>query len=153
MDKLLYSTNSGGINVYPINAFGVNEGKGIVVHPFTEEAMKLIPENAVYGNYRIGIIRGNTFCVQYFGRSDHNDGGLRKRVSDHLAKGNPTDSQKHIYDESYYFWFKVQESERDAFRQECYDWHNSLDPDGENFVDNKYHPARPAGCICPVCLE
>lgn len=137
--------------VSPINAFGVNDNVSFVVHPFTEANMKLIPEKAIYGNYRIGIVNDNTFCVQYFGRSDHNNDGLRKRVSDHLAKNGKTDHKKHVYDESYYFWFEEQNSEIEAFKQECHDWHYFLDPEGENTFDNENYPMRPSGCACPVC--
>ena len=141
------------MEVHIVTPLGGRLSNTIEVYPFTEENVMRIPEEAQFGNYRIGLLKNDEFWVQYFGRSDHNDGGLRKRVSDHLTMGATTDHKNRLYDESYYFWFKVQSNELEAFRQECRDWHTFKDLDEGNFVDNDIHPARPNGRSCPICNE
>lgn len=134
-----------------VTSFGTWKDRKFEVNPFTEDNVELIPITAKFGNYRIGILKGDDFWVQYFGRSDHNDEGLRKRVSDHLSKGNPTNHELRLYDETYYFWFQEQPNPLEAFKQECRDWHTFQDIDDGKFIDNDIHPARLEGKKCPIC--
>lgn len=136
--------------IYPIAGPKVAE---IEVFQLTDANMCLIPENAQYGNYRIGVLKGTEFWVCYYGRSDNHDGGLRERVREHI--GDVTNKDERIYDSSHFFWFNVVHSALDAYKQECEDYHTFMDIDGGDFVDNDIHPSVPDGMagvtFCPIC--
>lgn len=140
--------------VYLMTEFGKSQD-AIDVFPLTEKSLELIPDEAKFGNYRIGIVDGDEFYVRYFGRSDDNQGGLRQRIKDHV--GNTiTNRAKRVYNNSYFFWFEVKSSAKEAYEQECKDYHAIKVPDEDNFVDNEKHPDKPNGMsnlLCPGCKE
>ena len=140
-------------DAYLVTPFDTPNPIVTTVYPFTEEYMEIIPEEAKYGNYRIGCLNDGYFWVKYFGRSDDNNRGLRQRVSDHLSKGKSTNHKTKIYDESYYFSFSIAPNALEAFKRECRDFHTFIDLDDGNFVDNDIHPDRPKGHRCPICNE
>ena len=138
--------------VYLMTEFGKSQHP-IDVFPLTKENMELIPDHVQFGNYRIGIVKDDEFWVRYFGRSDNNQGGLRQRVKDHIGD-TKTDREKRIYDHSYYFWFEVKSSAKEAYEQECKDYHTFIEIDEDGCVDNDEHPDKLDGMsylTCPVC--
>jgi len=142
--------------VYLITEFGRSKSQDAIdVYPLTENNVELIPDDAMFGNYRIGIVKGDGFWVRYFGRSDNNQGGLRQRVKDHIGD-TMTNKEKRVYDKSHYFWFEVKSSAEEAYEQECKDYHAIKVPDEDNFVDNEKHPDKPNGMsslFCPGCNQ
>jgi hypothetical protein len=89
------------------------------------------------GAYALGYLnQQNTFVVQYVGRSDDD---LNGRLQQHAGLGK-------------YSAFKADYtvSAQAAFERECRMFH---DFGGDRLLDNKVHPARPAGRMfkCPAC--
>jgi hypothetical protein len=74
---------------------------------------------------------------RYVGRSDDDVAG---RLKQHAASGTYS-----------YFWYEYATSPKAAFERECGIWHRHGGATGG--LDNKNHPARPAGSAwkCPVC--
>ena len=85
------------------------------------------------GAYALGRHVGDTFYVDYVGRSDSD---LASRLSDWVGNYQ-------------YFKFGYFASPKAAFEKECHLFHDF----GETALDNKVHPARPAGSgwRCPRC--
>ena len=86
------------------------------------------------GFYRLGTMADGQFCPSYFGRSDTD---LQRRLQEHAQRGWFT-----------HFITRPADSIREAFEQECLDWHLH----GEQML-NHVHPARPDGAEygCPYC--
>lgn len=83
------------------------------------------------GAYALGYTKGDSFYIDYIGRSDVD---VANRLKDHIGKYSR-------------FKFEYYSSAKAAFEKECrlfHDW----DP-----KDNNVHPARPSGSEwkCPVC--
>jgi hypothetical protein len=85
------------------------------------------------GAYALGNSEGNTFYVNYVGRSDDD---LNGRLKDHVGK----------YQQFKAGYFPTAKA---AFEKECNLFHDF----GEYSLDNKVHPARPALSYwkCPRC--
>ena len=88
------------------------------------------------GNYALGYQQGNTFYVQYVGRSDTD---VKQRLKAHVTAGKYAQ-----------FWFDYATSPKAAFEKECQNYH---DFGGSQSLDNKMHPDRPqnTGWKCPRC--
>lgn len=88
------------------------------------------------GNYAFGHMSGNTFYVEYVGRSDND---LNGRI-------------KHGVGQYKHFKFSYAFSAKAAFEKECRNWH---DFGGSDSLDNKIHPDKPdfTDLKCPVCGE
>ena len=89
------------------------------------------------GNYALGYVQKNGFCVLYVGRSDHDVAKvLRSWVNQHPRYKA--------------FVFSYAPSSRAAFDKECEDFH---DYGGIEGLDNPRHPIRPpkADWLCPRC--
>lgn len=86
------------------------------------------------GFYRLGTMVDGQFHPSYFGRSDTD---IRRRLLEHAKKGWFT-----------HFRIRPADSVKQAFEQECRDWHLH----GEEMT-NRIHPARPDGAEygCPYC--
>ncbi len=87
------------------------------------------------GNYALGHMKGNTFIVEYVGRSDND---VAWRLECHIPEGYQ------------YFKFSYANTIKAAFEKECRNYHDF----GENVqLNNKIHPNRPKGCNyeCPRC--
>ena len=89
------------------------------------------------GNYSLGRIQENGFCVLYVGRSD-------KDVAKQLRSWT---SQHARYKQ---FVFSYASDPRAAFDRECEDFH---DFGGTERLDNAAHPKRPptTDWLCPQC--
>ena len=89
------------------------------------------------GNFALGRMEENGFCVLHVGRDDHN---VAKRLRS-LAGWHPRYKA---------FVFCYAPNQRAAFDQECEDFH---DFGGTERLDNLTHPERPAGTewLCPRC--
>ena len=98
---------------------------------------QLVPQN-MCGNYASGHLDGNTFYVEYVGRSDND---LHGRIS-------------HSLGEYSHFMFSIADSPLEAYYKECRNWH---DFGGEsNRLDNSIHPAKPKDikfAFCPICVK
>lgn len=143
------------MKVKVIGMYGHDLNKAIEVYPLCEENLELIPDDALCGNYRIGLFDSdNHFLVRYYGRTDGNTKTLRSRIEDHL--GDVTNRANRIYDSSYYFWFETANSDKEAYEQECRDFHSFGIHETNDFVDNDIHPDKPNGksyLHCPVCNQ
>jgi hypothetical protein len=96
-------------------------------------------EDGAIGNFRLGNLdpRTDTVIIKYIGRSDGGpDQDLKSRLLDHAAR------RRHGY-----FFFAYQSTVREAFEQECLDYHAYPD------LANRIHPDRPSGekWRCPKC--
>lgn len=100
--------------VYELNKDNINE---------------LVPEEI--GNYRLGFIYNGKFCVRYVGRDDTD---VHRRLLEHVtAIANGKEPLYYTH-----FRFVTQTCARNAYLQECEDYHN------QNYeLDNKIHPAKP----------
>jgi hypothetical protein len=76
---------------------------------------------------------GETVC--YAGRAVN----LRQRLATHLNEGTYS-----------FFWFKETETDNGAFFVECREFHRYGKRSG---LENKIHPAIPAGTNLPPCSE
>lgn len=89
------------------------------------------------GNYTLGRVQDNGFCVLYVGRSDRDVAEqLRSWVSQ--------------YPHYKAFVFSYASSPRAAFDKECEDFH---DYGGTERLDNAVHPTQPVDTdwLCPRC--
>lgn len=86
------------------------------------------------GNYALGNLSGNTFYVNYVGRSDDN---LNTRLKDWVGE----------YEK---FKFSYATSPKAAFEKECKNYHDFGEKDK---LDNKNHPQRPDNTTwkCSFC--
>ena len=104
--------------------------------PFTEDNIKKHITKTSPGNYRLGSlnVKKKNLTVEYVGRSDVD---VADRIADHLDEGYT------------HFRYLYATSAKDAFEQECYDYHRF------QCAANKYHPDKPDGTNykCPVCGE
>ena len=94
--------------------------------------------DGVIGNYALGLKTNNgSFMVKYVGRSDTN---LKQRLIQHLS-----DEKKYPF-----FKYHVAQTIKEAYLWECKNFH---DFGGEEYLDNKVHPAKPEGLkdTCPYC--
>ena len=87
------------------------------------------------GNYGLGYLNGETFIVEYVGRSDADVNG---RLHDWVG----TKYKR--------FKYSYASSAKAAFEKECQNYH---DFGGSGSLDNDAHPDRPNGTNwgCPVC--
>lgn len=105
-----------------------------MVHKFTEYNIKKYVDEFTIGNYRLGNKDVNENPI-YIGRSDTN---LQSRLLQHLRDRNKYD----------FFSFKIASSKKDAYIQECKDFHNFY-----KSIENKIHPDKPDkinNINCPV---
>lgn len=115
-------------------------GQTQMVIPFERNMIKLaVSEDIVRGNYRIGLIEDDVFKVKYVGRSV--DQKLQTRILQHK---NTADD--HYYNDSYFFFYSSANTDEEAIRQECIDFHSFGE---DEILDNKEHPALPVGDACP----
>lgn len=134
--------SNGAKEVYLVYPFAGKDKFPITVYPFNEQVIKtVVPESVECGNYRIGEVNeSNEFSVFYVGRATKEK--LKDRLADHIEKFGKR--------ESVYFSFESKPSEKEAYIQECTDYHNALDVDG--YFRNKNHPSKPSGYDrCPIC--
>lgn len=98
---------------------------------------KEIPVGLV-GNYLLseGLKSAeNRLIVTYVGRSDD----LNRRLKEHLL-----DKERYIW-----FWYKPADSEREAYEQECRDYHTYR---LVHALNNVVHPAKMSDeDVCPIC--
>lgn len=112
----------------------------------------LIPKTSIAGNYWLGVLDDEgDFRVVYIGRSDDR---LNERLCDHvdgIAAGNELQDYN---DQQIYFSFSYAKDAKDAYYQECEDYHRFDDGEsGEGCFKNKIHPDSPdnTGLECPYC--
>lgn len=111
-----------------------------MVFQFERNNIKIqIPDDIKKGNYRIGVIEDDWFIVKYVGRVTNQT--LQERLLQHK---NHTDA--HYYDDSHYFFYSAADSDNDAIKQECIDFHSFGE---EEYLDNDYHPSLSQGEKCP----
>lgn len=101
-----------------------------------EEIDKRVKKGSI-GNYAYGQVDGNTFYVQYVGRSDDD---LNARI-------------KHGVGTYEKFMFSYAYTKKAAFEKECKNWHDFGGLNGD--LDNKIHPDKPDGTDyeCPYCND
>lgn len=119
-------------------------GQKQLVFQFQSDNIKIqIPNEIQKGNYCIGVIDGDEFIVKYVGRAT--DQTLADRLLQHT---NHTDD--HYYDDSHYFFYSSANSDEEAIRKECIDFHSFGE---DEILDNKVHPSLPDGkaCYFPGC--
>lgn len=115
-------------------------GQSRLVFQFERNNIKIqIPDDIKKGNYRIGVIEDDWFIVKYVGRVT--DQTLQERLLQHK---NHTDA--HYYDDSHYFFYSAADSDNDAIKQECIDFHSFGE---EEYLDNECHPSLSQGEKCP----
>jgi hypothetical protein len=107
--------------------------------PYSLTAQKIaeVVTRTSAGNYALGRVEKNGFCVLYIGRSD-----------DDLAKQLCSWAKQHTRYKAFVFSFAP--NPRAAFDKECEDFH---DLGGTERLDNAEHPKRPAKTewLCPRC--
>ncbi|MBA3045855.1 MAG: hypothetical protein FP824_06540 [Euryarchaeota archaeon] len=103
-------------------------------YELTSEKIDAIITRTSAGNYALGYMNGDSFNVNYVGRSDND---VKKRLKDWVGEYKK-------------FKFSYATSRKDAFEKECRNYH---DFGGSKSLDNKLHPERPddATWACPVC--
>ena len=108
------------------------------VHELNRRTVSLNVERNSIGSYLLGFLDPDeNFVPLYPGRSDTN---LRNRLLKHVGLGYFT-----------HFRFFTTKRVRDAFHQECRDYHLLL----RSSITNIIHPARPKGLPykCPYCRK
>lgn len=119
----------------------------ISVYSFDKETItKVVNEEITCANYHLGQVQDDKFYVFYIGRVTGE--ALRQRLLEHLDEYNDHSEA--------YFNFVEQESDEDAYQQECKDFHTFQDIDeeeGKKYFRNMIHPARPSGSTltCKIC--
>jgi hypothetical protein len=110
-------------------------GKG--PHSLTLEKIAEVVAGTSPGNYTLGYVRENGFCIRYVGRAD-----------DDVAKQLRSWARQHPHYRA--FAFSYAPSSRAAFDKECEDFH---DFGGTENLDNVDHPKRPdtTDWLCPRC--
>jgi hypothetical protein len=107
--------------------------------PYSLNAQKIaeVVARTSAGNYALGCVRENGFCVQYVGRADDD---LAKRLRSWVRE----------YTRYKSFVFSYAPDPREAFDRECEDFH---DFGGTERLDNTAHPKRPSKTewLCPRC--
>ena len=96
----------------------------------------------VYGNYQFGTLdKDQNFVPKYVGRSDS---GLRKEINQQ-KRLKESEGKRYTH-----FRYKEAFSKKQAYENECKDFHNNGEKDG---LDNEYHPDKPDGTDykCPIC--
>ena len=98
---------------------------------------RIVEANRI-GNYALGYMEGDTFIVEYVGRSNT---GVAERLLDHFLKREDYQSFKYSYASSI----------KAAYEKECQNYHDFGGLQGK--LKNKKHPDRPDGCDykCPCC--
>ena len=102
----------------------------------SQEVCRVVTETSA-GNYALGRVQENRFCVLYVGRADHD-----------LAKHLCSWARQHPRYKA--FAFSYAPDPRAAFDKECEDFH---DLGGTERLDNTAHSKRPAKTdwLCPLC--
>ena len=115
----------------------VQSANGNGPHSLTPEQVAEIVTKTSAGNYTLGRIQENGFCVLYVGRSD-----------DDVAKQLCSWARQHTRYKA--FVFSYAPNPRAAFDKECEDFH---DLGGTETLDNAEHPKPPAKTdwLCPRC--
>jgi hypothetical protein len=109
-----------------------------VAHGLTVQAIAEVVTQACPGNYALGYVDGNRFCVLYVGRSDADlPKELRKWIKEHRPRYKA-------------FTFSYAPCAKAAFEKECEDFH---DLGGTERLENVSHPQRTARTdwLCPRC--
>jgi hypothetical protein len=104
-------------------------------HDFGADKIDEVVTRTSAGNYALGDLENSTFIVRYVGRSDSDvNKELKSKLDSKYSK----------------FKFSYATSPKAAFEKECQNYH---DFGGSENLDNKVHPAKPAGMNwkCPVC--
>jgi hypothetical protein len=106
-------------------------------HSLTPQKIAEVVTTTCAGNYALGCVQENGFCILYVGRSD-----------DDVAK--PLRSWARQQTRYKAFVFSYAANARTAFDKECEDFH---DLGGTETLDNAEHPKRPAKTdwLCPRC--
>ncbi len=115
-----------------------NLGMGSTLYDYNKEEMNTYVGPGKIGNYALGYENSEgKFVPKYIGRSDED---LLKRLKSHIDEGD-----KHKYCK-----FCYKNSAKEAFEQECRNYHDFKDQ-----FDNDIHPRRPDGknYSCPHCDE
>lgn len=114
-------------------------GMAKLVFPFESNMIKIaVPDSIARGNYRIGVIEDDVFKVKYVGRAA--DQNLQTRILQHKNRADD-----HYYDDNHHFFYTAAETDEDAIRQECIDYHSFGE---DEILDNKVHPSLPEGETC-----
>lgn len=139
---LEYIYGQTGVEARIVSPDGSDTGEYANVYPLTEGNMEVVPSNIRFGNYRLGTLVGDEFHVNYVGRSDHNDSGLKGRLAQHVGENIPGET---------HFQFIGKKSALEAYWQECQDYHDFGEDSG---LHNKKHPKKLDGWAnlsCPIC--
>jgi len=106
-------------------------------HGLTPQKIAEVVTKTSAGNYALGRVQENGFCVLYVGRSD-----------DDVAKQLRSWARQHTRYKA--FVFRYAPHPRAAFDKECEDFH---DLGGTERLDNAEHPKPPAKTdwLCPRC--
>jgi hypothetical protein len=106
-------------------------------HRLTPQKIAEVVTKTSAGNYALGRVQENGFCVLYVGRSD-----------DDVAKPLRSWAREHTRYKA--FVFSYAPHPRAAFDKECEDFH---DLGGTETLDNAEHPKPPANAdwLCPRC--
>lgn len=106
-------------------------------YSLTQQKVAEVVTRTSAGNYALGCVRDNRFCVLYVGRSDHD-----------VAKELQSWADQHSRYKA--FVFSYAPDSRAAFDKECEDFHDYGCTEG---LDNPEHPIRPAkhDWLCPRC--
>ena len=106
-------------------------------HRLTPQSITEVVTETSPGNFTLGSIQENGFCVLYVGRSDRD---VAKQLRSWVSQ----------YPHYKSFVFSYASGPRTAFDKECEDFH---DYGGTERLDNAGHPQRPAEIdwLCPRC--
>lgn len=106
---------------------------GKFYYSFNENSINDTVTKTSAGNYALGYVDGNTFIVQYVGRSDSD---VKERLLQHIGERYEA------------FKFSYATSPKAVFEKECKNYHDF------NPRDNEIHPDRPSNSTswkCPFC--
>lgn len=109
-------------------------------YPLTTEKVNELVEDKI-GNYAFGRMDGNTFYVEYVGRSD-------SRLCSEIKQQGGLHHKLDI--DGYYFYYSYAANITEAYEKECQNYH---DFGGRECLENEYHPAKPTDnnhYHCPV---
>jgi hypothetical protein len=115
----------------------VSSTNGHGPHSLTGQTIAETVTRTCAGNYALGRVEENRFCVLYVGRSD-----------DDVAKQLRSWARQHTRYKAFAFTYAP--NPRAAFDRECEDFH---DLGGTETLDNTEHPKPPAKTdwLCPRC--
>ena len=106
-------------------------------HRLTPQSITEVVTETSPGNFTLGSVQENGFCVLYVGRADRD---VAKQLRSWVSQ----------YPHYKAFVFGYASSPRAAFDKECEDFH---DYGGTERLDNTVHPTQPVKTdwLCPRC--